>query len=1034
MKQIYFPCLLLLLWTLSLSTYAQKMVSGKVTDDEGPVAGVSVGVKGTVRGTQTNANGNYSIHVSEGEILRFSFLGYLPGEVMVGTAATIDVILEKETGQLDEVVVTALGIRRERKSLGYALQEVKGEDLVRAGEPNITNALIGKVAGLQVARSSNGPAGSSKIVLRGSNSLKGDNQPLIVVDGIPIDNFTGTDNNDYWNPGRDMGNGLGDMNPDDIAAMSVLKGPSAAALYGSRAGNGVILITTKTGSGQKGAGISYSNTVSLDKVFILPDMQTTYGQGTVGAYDKQSALSWGPRIEGQSVEKWDGSTVPLQAYDNMGNYFNTGVSVTQNLTFQQQLGGTSVYTSLTHMGDRSRIPETGLSRTNLLARAVSKPGKDSRWTTDTKVQYIRLQAKNRPVSGHNDANPFMTMNLLPRSLDVRDFKDAKRADGRMLWFGSGNQLNPYWARQYDLNEDTRDRFLMAGSVRFDATDWLFAEARAGTDLYTTNMDTRMYAGAPAPANGRYSQAKETFNETNYSFLISAQRDHLFGRFGGAASLGGNLMMQKRTEVGASVGELLVPDFFYLRNSVNPPTIDDIYKEKQINSVYGTAQLSYDGYWFLDGTFRNDWTSTLIRANRSFFYPSVSTSLVFTEMISRSGGSVPAWLSYGKVRASYARVGNDMGSYETNNNYEIGLDPNGNTTATRKEILYDPNVKNELVVSWEAGLEARFVNGRFGLDVALYKSNATNQLIDLPMDPMSGYRARRINAGNIENKGIEVMLDARIFNNPETLIWDLNVNFSRNLNTVLRIAEGVGFYPLGGFDKLTVFAEEGAPYGVIYGSTLLRVDDINSSHYGKLLLNADGLPQENEAAALLGGQQPDALLGFTNNFGWRGLALSFQFDARLGGELFSATNQAMQQNGTAAATAPGGRRESVVVDGVVADGDGFRQNDKAITAQQYWESVVGGGNLGIIEANVYDATHIRLRNIQLSYKLPSSFLARTPVQRAQIGLSCNNVWMIRSHLNGVDPESVFATNTNATGFENRSAPTSRTLMFNLSVGF
>lgn len=1022
---------------LIVSAYAQQTVTGTVTGDDGlGIPGVTVLEKGTSNGTITNMDGGYSIRISRNDaVLVFSFVGMTTVEETVNNRSTINVSLVTDAIGLDEVVVTALGISRERKSLGFAMQELKGDVLVEAREANIANALSGKVSGLQVIRSSNGPAGSSKIVLRGYSSLTGDNQPLIVVDGIPIDNFTGASNNDYWNPSTDMGNGLGDINPEDIESMSVLKGASAAALYGSRAGNGVILITTKTGKKTKGLGITVSSSVGFESIFTNPEMQSNFGQGSNGIYDNRSNGSWGPKITGQSVERWDGVSSPMEAYDNVENYFGNGLNVNNNVSFQQQYENTSIYTSFTNMNDKSLIPGAKLDRTNLLARAVSNFGPDKKWTLDTKIQYINSNATNRPLLGVNYSNTFYTMYLLPRSLDIRNFKNSVNDLGQMIWYGGSNQMNPYWMSEYNLNNDSRDRFIFHGSLKYDFTSWLNAEIRAGSDMYTTNTESKLYAGSPLSQTGRYGMGKQTHFENNFSTLIMAKKDNLFGKFGGSATLGGNLMEQNSSGLSGSAGELEVPNLFALNNGKSNPSIGESFSQKKINSVYGTLQVNYDGYLFLDGTFRNDWSSTLHSDNRSYFYPSVNLAWVVSDMINKNS-DLPSWFSFGKLRASYAEVGNDLSPYQLYNTYSIGKDPLGNTTAGLGNTLFDSKVLSELIKSYEAGIEARFFNNRLGFDLAWYKSNATRQLINLPMDPLSGYSNKKINAGDIQNTGIELEVNASVIEGVnDGFRWDIMFNYSFNRNTIEALADNVEQYQIGGYDDLRILAEVGGNYGEIYGTSFLRVEDEASPYFGQLLLDANGLPQWNSERVKLGNQQPNALMGITNTLSYKGLSLSFLIDGRFGGEIYSGTNRAMQFAGTSSVTVVNGERPDMVVDGVVADGSGFKANTASVTAQQYWERVsAGSGNMGIVEANVYDATNIRLRTIQLNYSLPSKVLAKLPLTRAKFGVSANNVWLIKSNLNGVDPESVFATGTNAVGFENAAPPTSRTILFNVTLGF
>ncbi|WP_290798699.1 SusC/RagA family TonB-linked outer membrane protein [Flavihumibacter sp. UBA7668] len=1016
-----------------------RQVSGTVKDKQGaPISGATVIEKGTSNGITTNDDGVFNLFVEgSNAVIVISAINFSNQEITVGQQTSFDITLEKGSGNLDEVVVTALGIKRQKKSLGYAVQEIKGSAISDARETNIANALTGKVAGLQVVRSSNGAGGSSKIVLRGNTSLQGSNQPLIVVDGIPIDNFTGTTENGYWSAGFDKGNGLGDINAEDIESMSILKGPSAAALYGSRAGNGVILITTKSGRKSNGLGINFTMNQGIENIFIKPDIQNSFGQGDQGIYDRNSQLSWGPKAEGQDVTKWDGSTAPLTtSHDNVDNFLRSGTSQSYNLSFQQQLGATAVYTSLGRWIDKSIIPNNKLERTNLTTRAVSKFGKDNRWTTDVKISYNNTAGFNRPINGRDVSNVF-TLYTLPRSMNINDFKTSRNEDGGMIWYegAPGWQNNPHWNTNYNLNKDVRDRFMINGSVKYAFTDWLDAEIKAGGDIYTTSSQRKVYAGSNR-AN-EYSEGKQTFFETNYSALITAKKDNLFGKFGGIASVGGNLMHTESSSINVGTGQLEVPDVFSLTNGVNPPSVSQWYSNKKINSLYGTFGLNYDGFIYLDVTTRNDWSSSLIKANRSYFYPSFSLSYVFTDMMESLGGKTPSWLSYLKLRASHATVGNDMDPFNLYNGFNIGRGPNGNTTASRIQLLKDSNVVSELIKNLEFGVESRFFNNRLGIDFTWYKSNATNQLIRIPMDPLSGYGNRIINAGNIQNKGIELVVDYRVLSNPKSLSWNIIANYSRNENKIIDIASNIDVnrFDLGAFDDLFIRANTGGLYGDIYGTKLLRVEDQSSPYFGQLLLNSDGLPQRTSELFLLGNQQAKALLGITNTFNYKNFGLSFLVDGRLGGEMFSASNVGLQRFGVAAVTAPGGARPDFVVDGVIQDGSGgFSKNSETVTQQQYWGQLSTLNNLGVGEAYIYDATNIRLRNVQLTYSFAKSVLAKTPLQSARIALSCNNVWMIKSHMNGIDPESVFATGSNAVGFENGAFPTMRSFLFSVNIGF
>lgn len=1020
----------------AISFAQQREITGTVKDNKGtPLANVSVLIKGTNRGTTTDANGTFSISSSSANpVLEISSVNYNSREVAVGKQTNIAVTLESGSNALQEVVVTALGIQRSKKSLGYSVQQVSGQTLSESKEVNLVNDLTGKVSGLQVVRSGNGPGGSSQIILRGNNSLSSTpSQPLIVVDGVPMDNSTGRvgigATNDFWGASLDMGNGLSDINADDIASISVLKGPAAAALYGSLGGNGVILITTKTGKKQSGLGVSISSSVGIESIFTNPEMQNSFAQGTNNLYDSSSTLSWGPKIAGQQVTDWNGKKVGLHSYENVANFFKNGFVSNQNVSFQQQFNSTSVYASYNRFDDKSIIPGAKLSRNNLTARAVTKFGHEDHWTLDTKVQFINAVANNRSLEGQN-GSIFATIYNLPRTLNILNFENPLDVNGNMFWWQKGSGMNPYWSAKYNLNSDTRNRYMLYATLRHQFTPWLTAEATAGADMYTTNTEAKTYAGSPS--NNSYSIGSQTYQQTNYSGMITAKKDNLFGKLGGSFMVGGNMMAWRNSAISIGANPLRVPNLFSVGNSVGQPGVSQIYGQKKINSIYSSLGLNYDNYLFLDATVRNDWTSALAPNHNSYFYPSVSLSYVFSENIK----NLPTWFNYGKLRATYAEAGNDMDPYQLYNTYSIGTDPNGNTTASRNGTLYNDSVKNQLMRSYEGGLELHFFQDRLGLDVSVYKQNTFNQLITLPMDPLSGYSGFIINAGNVQNTGVEITANARILNNPKSLNWNMTLNYSHNKNTVPSIYPGINKYQLGGFDVIQILAVAGQPYGEIYGTKVMTVTDPKDPNYGQPILSANGLPQPTTDITRLGNQQADALVGWANSFSYKGFGLAVQVDARIGGKIFSQTLDNMERNGTAAVTVSNGSRDSMLVKGVVLDPNTsqYVPNTSRISTQQYWGATAGRGNTGITETNLYDATNIRIRNVQLSYNFPKKMLERSFIQRAVVSISCNNAWLITSHVRGLDPESSYATGTTAYGFENGSAPTTRTFYFNLSLGF
>lgn len=1017
---------------------------GKVVDASGePVIGANVLEKGTVNGTVTDIDGNFTLKVPKGAIIEISFIGYMNQQIAAKPAMG-NIILSEDSQSLSEIVVTAMGIKRNEKALGYALQEIKGSSLTESRDMNVTNALSGKISGLQVVKGSGGVGGSSKIILRGQSSLTGDNQPLIVIDGVPMDN-TASGNTDMWgNSGMDMGNGLQDINPDDIESLTVLKGASAAALYGSRAGNGVILITTKSGQHQEGLGITFTAGVSFEDLLVTPKLQTEFGQGSDGTMNPTSSLSWGPHMDGTEYTNWNGETERLQRYDNLGNFFRTGVTDNEILTFQQQIDKTSVYASINHSSNSSVIPETGMNRTSITARATTNLGKSDKWKLDTKVNYVNSQVTNRPLQGSNGSNSYGQVLTMPQSVDIRRF-DPSVVDNKQVWYEGGTSTsdNPYWTLQNNQNEDTRNRFIGFVSLRYQFTDWLSGELKAGTDYYNTKMYHRKHSGSRnVPKNGLYEENSKEFQENNYSFLFIAQKDHLWNKFGGSLTFGGNIMNQMTSENSASTGNLVIPDLFDINNGAEQPTMNYLLTRRKMNSLYGSAQINWNNALFLDVTARNDWSSTMSKINRSYFYPSVSLSAIFSEMI-----ELPDWFTFLKARGSFAEVGNDLSPYQLTNSFLVNKDfwgtpivstskPNDKGNAYTTTVLYDSNVRSELIKSWEAGLDMRFFSGRLRFDLAWYKTNATNQLLQLPIDETSGYQRKMINAGNIENKGIEFTMGATILENPKGLTWDATLNISHNKSKIIELAPGVEQYNLATIDELTVVAEVGQPYGNMYGTKLMRVEDPSSEYYGKLILSGAGYPQRDaDYNSYLGNQQPDCMLGFTNSFSYKGVSLSFLIDVRIGGKMFSMTRAMLQSNGLAAETVVNGNRDKFVVDGVISDGKGgYTPSTLEVDPQTYWRNNMVQGNIGISEVNMYDATSVRLRSLNIGYTFPQKWFAKSPVKNLKLSFIANNLWLIYSGIDGIDPEAVAGTGTNATGVELFASPTTRSYTFNVSVGF
>ena len=835
------------------------------------------------------------------------------------------------------------------------------------------------------------------------------NQPLIVVDGVPMDNFTGADNNDYWNPSADMGNGLSDINPEDIQSMSVLKGASAAALYGSRAGNGVILITTKSGRKTEGLGITISSSVAFENIFMHPELQNTFGQGENGVYNAESGSSWGPKITGQEYEKWNKEKAQMQAYDNINNYFDkSGTNLTENIAFSQQYNNVSVYTSVSRMDDKSKIPGANLSRTNMTGRAVSKFGKDNKWTLDTKVQYIKTDAKNRPVSGKNSSNPFLTMYSLPRSMDIRDFSSAVDENGKMIWWGKSSAINPYWLRDYKLSHDQRERFVLFGSLKYEFTDWLNAEIRGGTDIYFTEYENKTYGKSPLTETGRYSFGEEKFYENNFSFLISAQKDNLLGKWGGAATFGGNLMHRKHTGVHANPDELLVPNLFTFGNAKNKIEASRKYSEKKINSLYGTAQVNYGGYLFLDATFRNDWTSTLSPENRSFFYPSVSLGWIFTELPALKENKT---LSYGKLRLSYAQVG-QAGHFYNNYMYvpvygsgmyiytPISYPLGGARGYAPYFVKFDEKLKPQNTSNWEAGLDLGLFKNLVKLEYTLSYQDVKDQIFDVPTAGTTGYQSLRTNAGQMVTWSHELSLNATVLNHQDYGV-DLGVNFTKVRNKVKKLAPGVESIMLGGFVTPQIRAQAGYTYPNIYGKAFKRTAD------GQLLLDANGLPQSTAANVNLGECAPDFNMGFNLHAHYKNLSLSATMDWQKGGCMYNGTLLTMNYFGATKESLP--YHEGTMVAEGINEATGTK-NTVVVSKQAYYQAYND-----VTEAGIFDTSFLKLRDVTLSYQFP---------KLAGINLSvygfARNI-LLWAKMPNLDPESSQGNNNMGGYFERFSVP-------------
>jgi TonB-linked SusC/RagA family outer membrane protein len=1027
-------CLLFLLFAYDASAQ-NRQLSGTVTDASNKgVASATVGVKGTTNFTSTNADGNFSLSVPSGNIvLLVSSVGFDSRDVSVsGTDNNISITLNASTGNLSEVVVTSLGIKREKKALGYSVQQVDGSKLTDARENNLVNSLSGRVAGLQLYKTGNGPTGSTRIVIRGNNSLGGNNQPLIVVDGIPMDNYQ-TANNQSEFGSFDGGNGIGDVNPDDVESISVLKGPAAAALYGTRGGNGVILITTKKGTARKGLGVKYSTNYTIDKPLMYIDNQSEYGQGSNGLFNVKSQGSWGPLITGQTITDWRGQSVPMSADKNdLKNFLNTGKTWTNSVELSGGNGQTNFRLGYTNLDNKGLLPTSTLKR-NLVTLRVNS-ALTSKFSADAKISYTKQDTYNRPQTSGSPSNIFAQYMTLPRTVHIADMDPWKDVYGhQILWLPEAYSTlrNPYWVLNEDFNNDQSDRFLTLVSFEYKFTSWLKAMVRHGMDMRQAFAESANAFGISNndpvnPAfnfNSGYGAGRSRAVETNADFLISANKK--FNDFNVGLSFGGNQLRSHYNNTGGNTGTLDLPLVYNLSAGINPRPYS--YKaETRLNSLYAFLNTSYKEFIYFDVTFRNDWSSTLAPQNRSFNYPSFSGSLIVNDFLQKAfDASLPDFISFFKIRGGYAKAGNTIGPYQLEPSYSISRGVFNAIITSPPATRVNPDILPELVKSQEYGVDLRFVRNRFGIDFTFYKKNATNQIITLPVPPATGYSNKIVNAGNVQNKGYEFVINGNIVNTKSGITWDVQINYNHNVNKVIELHPETKVYLLQGdaaSRAIRIAANEGEPFGNIYGRDFAR----NAS--GQIIVEDDGTPRKSESKNnLLGNYQPKYTMGISNSFSFKGIQLSFLIDIRKGGQFYSQTLAYMHAAGTAKGTLPF-RDGGLIVDGVKENGS---KNTVAITAQQYWEKVAGAEPVASLF--IYDASNTRLREVTLGYSIPDKVFGKVPVRNVTLSLVGRNLWLIKSHIPGVDPESSFTT-TNAQGWENGSYPTTRSFGVNLKLEF
>ena len=1054
-------------------------VRGIVTTEEDgePVIGASVIVKGTSLGTVTDVNGRFELSGFPPSATRLliSYISLMAKEVAI--APQVSVTLKSDTHLLDEVVVTALGISREKKALGYTAQEVKQNALVQGKDNNLLNSLSGKIAGVRITNTQ-GDVGSSRIVIRGETSIAGENQPLFIVDGIPVDNSQ----LNARSSGRDFKNAIADLNPEDIKTLTVLKGPNAAALYGARAAHGAIVITTKGGDKrQKGIGITLHSSTQVSFVATLPEFQNLFGQGAGGRFsyvDGKGAgvndgvdESWGPRLDiGLLIPQFDSpldadgnrvATPWVSHPNNVRDYFRMGISTNSGISVARGDDKYQFRVGYNYEKQVSIVPDAGTNKTNI---SLNTDYHLAKWiVVGATANYIVYTAPSLPgsatPSGSNvrSNSPMLQFLWFGRQVDTNSLK----ADYTRNW-NSSYYDNPFWSASYNTQSQERHRLIGDLHAEFRLTDGLNVRFRTSTDWYNDRRKSKVKwgsAGAGSPY-GSYAEDAYTVKENNTEVLATYIKQ-LNKNWGIDALLGFNVRNKQYENNYQAAPRLAVADLYTLTNSRDPLTSsNDFYRLRQYG-LYGSIQLDYRRWAFLNITGRNDWSSTLPVDNNSYFYPSVTASVLLSEAFGWRSKAV----NYLKIRGGWSQVGADANPYQLATVFTSETAFNGNPLQSSSTIGMNPNLKPEKTSSIEAGFEADFWDNRLYLDFTYYKTDSRNQILKLATTAASGYTSQVRNAGHIRNRGYEIQLGAVPIQTSKGFRWNLDLNYGANSSKVVKLDdEGlITSYQLYS-SGIQILASVGEAYGTLFGTSYVR--DAN----GNVVVDANGLPKISTTNKTLGKFTPDWTGGISNTFSYRSLSLSFLIDASVGGSIFSNTNKTGKYTGVLANTLSGrdaehgglwyytdamgnnvrlpespsysvssdglyyaqvnGQSTRVYQDGIMVEGvtESGSKNEEVVSAEKYYHRIYS-----IAEANVYDASYVKLREVALSYRLPRLWTQKLHLQEASVTLTGRNLWTIYKSVPNIDPESALTTG-NAQGVEAYSLPTTRSFGVNLSVKF
>lgn len=1044
-KGLLIVCLSLM---AALGYSQEKTITGKITDasDKTPMFGVNVVVKGTATGTTTDADGNFTLKVPEAtKKLTISYISKKTQEVDISSATAIAVVMEDDALNLDQVVITAYSIKREKKSLGYTATTLTAKDITKAGSTTLLSGIQGKVAGANISNASGAPGSSTRLVLRGPTSLLGNNEALTVIDGIIMDNSS-IQTDDNLNNQVDFGNRLNDLNPDDIESITVLKGQSATALYGSQASTGALVITTKNGLGAAARGrkfeVSYNTSLQFQNILKLPEFQNSYGQGGEFEPDSRENFSWGPKFDGQT-RPWgqavDGKqrVKPYSAVpNNVKNFFNTGTLYTNTLSVSGGKENVGYYFSFGNVLNKGVMPTTEQKRYTF--RLGGNFNLSDKFSTNATIFYAKTNGRNT-IQGQS-TSVYDNVVQTPRDIPIAELKDYNSPFNDLAGYYGAYTDNPYFLLGESKNTNEVDNLLGSVALSYKPITWLDITGRFGTNVYTDKRYQQIpkyeVIGGQNDGKkniGQYSEDITKFGQYQSDIIVSAQKN-----IGKMVSLGGllgnNIYAKKTTNTYASTAGLVVPGFYSLSNSSGSPTTSNALLEYRLTSIFGGLNFGLKDLWFVEFNFRNEWSSTLPKGKNSYFYPSVSTALVFSDLIPAN-----KIFTYGKLRLNYAMLGKDASPYllstgfrkgsisDNYNNTNLNFPVNGVPGFERGDRIGNSDLKPEKVSTYEAGLELAFWDNRIGIDATYYYNINERQIITADLPASTGYTSITTNLGKMRNQGVELLFSLTPIRNLGGFTWDLSLNFAKNWNKVVSLKEGLDQVVLGSgtVADAVVVASVGRSYGTFYAVSAQRDPD------GNVVVDASGMPVIDPIPHYLGSYLPDYTMSLSNTFRFKGFELNLLLDGRKGGTMYSRTKDVMEFVGTSPNTLYNDRQPFVIPNSVVQNADGtFSPNTTAVpTAETYWIDQLDQS------ANMIDASYFKIREISLSYTFPHKFFVATPIRDISLGFVGRNLF-VKTHKDNtfVDPETSSFGNSNAQGYEYSTIPSVRTLGVNLKVNF